>query len=40
MPHPGRKGRGDLLVLVTVSIPRARTDRQKDLLRQFLQEGG
>jgi len=40
MPHVGRKGRGDLLVQVTVSIPRARTDRQKDLLRQFLKEEG
>jgi len=37
MPHAG--GRGDLLVRVTVSIPRARTARQKDLLRQFLEEG-
>lgn len=38
MPHAG--GRGDLLVRVTVAIPRARTERQKDLLRQFLEEKG
>lgn len=38
MPHAG--GRGDLLVRVTVAIPRARTARQKELLRQFLEEKG
>ena len=35
LPHPGSRDKGDLLVHVTVSIPKAVTKRQEELLREF-----
>ena len=40
VPRVGRHGRGDLLVRCTVAVPRALTDRQKELLRELAEIDG
>jgi molecular chaperone DnaJ len=40
VPRVGRSGRGDLLVRFNVSVPKALTEKQRELLRSFAQELG
>jgi molecular chaperone DnaJ len=40
LPRLGSFGKGDEYVLVSVVTPRSLSSRQKDLLGQFLREGG
>lgn len=40
MPHLGARGNGDQLVKVTVTIPKALTNEQRDILRQFAKSLG
>ena len=40
MPRLGRKGNGDLLVKITVTVPKNLNERQKLALRQFMQASG
>lgn len=40
MPRLGRKGNGDLLIKMTVTIPKNLNERQKLALRQFMQASG
>lgn len=35
MPHPQRRGRGDLLVQITIDVPRKLNAKQQDLLREL-----
>ena len=40
VPHLGRKGRGDLLVKIMISVPKTLTDKQKAALRELANSFG
>jgi molecular chaperone DnaJ len=40
LPRPGSFGKGDEYVLLNIVTPRSISGKQKELLRQFLREGG